>query len=91
VRISRQRIAKIRAKFDGKFIGFRQTDGSVKYISRDRVDDVLADATAGRDTLATRALLCAESATDGSHLHQLLQALYRPAYVSLQTIVKVIQ
>jgi hypothetical protein len=91
VRISRQRIAKIRARFDGKFIGFRQTDGSVKYISRDRLNEALTDATAGRDTPATRALLCAESATDGSHLHQLMQSLHRPGYVSPQTIVKVIQ
>jgi hypothetical protein len=91
VRISKRRIAKIRARFDGKFLGLRQTDGSVKYINRDRLDEALADATNGRDTPATRALLCAESATDGSHIHQLLQGLRRPAYVSQQPIVKVIQ
>ena len=80
MRITRQRIAKIRAKFDGKFIGLRQMDGSVKYIRRDRLNDAIADVTGGRDTPATRALLCADSATDGSQLHQLLQALHRPAY-----------
>jgi hypothetical protein len=87
----RRRIAKLQAKRDGKFLGLRQTDGSVKYINRDRLDEALADATNGRDTPATRALLCAESATDSSQIHQLLQALHRPAYLSQQPIVKVIQ
>jgi hypothetical protein len=80
VRISRQRIAKIRARFDGKFIGLRQTDGSVKYIRRDQLDGAIADAMSGHDTSATRALLCAESSTDDSQIYQLLQALHRPAY-----------
>jgi hypothetical protein len=80
VKISRKRLARIKAKFGSKFIGFRQSDGAMKYISRDRLDGAIADVTNGRDTPAIRALLCAESATDDSRLHQLIQALHRPPY-----------
>ncbi len=86
MRVSRKRLAKIKTKFGGQLIGFRQTDGAMKYISRDRLDSVLADATSGRDTPATRAMLCATSATDGSQLHQLLQAMSRPGYLAKAVI-----
>ena len=91
MRVSRQRIAKIRAKFGEKYVGFRQTDGTVKHIRRDSVLSVGRDALNGLDTPATRAMLCAESATDSSKLHQALQALHRPAYVPARPLVKVIQ
>lgn len=84
---SRRRIAKLIAKRlaerEAKFTGFRQADGSVKYIRQEQVPEVCSDALQGRDTPATRALLCSVGATDGSSLHQLLQALHRPGYVAV--------
>lgn len=82
---SRRRIARLIAKKiaerDNKYVGFRQKDGTVKYILAENVMDVFADAVYGRETPGTRALLCAESATDGSLLHQLVQAMRRAPYV----------
>jgi hypothetical protein len=80
VRVKR-RIARIKAKFGSKYTGFRQPGGSTKYIRHDRLPAVFADVANGRDTPAARAVLCAESATDGSSMHQLLQSLRRPPYV----------
>ena len=77
----KRRIARLKEKFGSKFTGFRQPGGSTKYIRHDRLPAAFADVANRRDTPAARALLCAESATDGSSMHQLLQALRRPPYI----------